>query len=603
MADDSPGKVQALRAIFSEKNKPVMGMMPPGGKIPNRPWRQSADSVVKTEAFKGKVASEQKVSLLTNTKVLSQLDKKPFLNGQLHKNLNGFSQNQLDSVLLKPAVGPKPLHLLPQSRTNSSLNLNSDSSVGVNNDENIRNRTLSDAQDCHAKSKAFGETIASFMFTNGVNNKENASTMMTDNKNKLIPPVPKPRNIQLRTNLISQTNLSQLKNSQSTEALNKSNLENSCSHLISSDNYVCKTSCNYRKRELPPAEKLGQAPLKPVKPSFLKLPLKLLSESPTFSEHCTSSKSSFLHAAPPLPQKPLPLLQEPLSLPQKPLPQKPSYPCPPRPQTSPPLPPIKSPVSNSANSSLREEIEELYEDTLLGEKKRPSSLIQEYTEEEEAEELYNDAGEVCDDAPLVPKTPKPKDLSQQCPSEYLQPNVHGSTEELYQDAEEYNQEEFYEEMPCDSNPEEQGSPLYSNNKKEIERLKREEEKRLRKEQKEKEKREKELEKLKKKFGFTGEEIPIDKGFVKADSRGGKGDLPVKKGEIVLILRMEGNPSGRWLVKNERGKIGYVELTNIEVDPLSVKSVMIIRRLSVISASEELYCEAKSEEEAIYEVTY
>lgn len=53
--------------------------------------------------------------------------------------------------------------------------------------------------------------------------------------------------------------------------------------------------------------------------------------------------------------------------------------------------------------------------------------------------------------------------------------------------------------------------------------------------------------------LTGEEIPIDDGLVKWDSRGGKGDLPVKKGETVLILRMEGNPSGKWLVKNEKGK--------------------------------------------------
>ncbi|GBN66743.1 hypothetical protein AVEN_135205-2 [Araneus ventricosus] len=170
------------------------------------------------------------------------------------------------------------------------------------------------------------------------------------------------------------------------------------------------------------------------------------------------------------------------------------------------------------------------------------------------------------------------------------------SEELYQDADEVNDDEFYEVMPCDAFSEEPGSPLYSNNKKEIERLRREEEKKLRKEQKEREKREKEMEKLKRKFGLTGDEIPIDDGLVKTDSRGNRGgDLPVKRGETVLILRMEGNPQGRWLVKNEKGKIGYVELTNIEV--------MTIRRFSVISASEELYSEARSEEEGIYEVTY
>ncbi|GBN77520.1 hypothetical protein AVEN_30961-1 [Araneus ventricosus] len=44
--------------------------------------------------------------------------------------------------------------------------------------------------------------------------------------------------------------------------------------------------------------------------------------------------------------------------------------CPPRPHTPPPLPPV-----TRTSLSLREEIEELYEDTVLEDHKRPVSLI------------------------------------------------------------------------------------------------------------------------------------------------------------------------------------------------------------------------------------
>jgi len=62
-------------------------------------------------------------------------------------------------------------------------------------------------------------------------------------------------------------------------------------------------------------------------------------------------------------------------------------------------------------------------------------------------------------------------------------------------------------------------------------------------------------------------------MVKESASKARLDIRVEKGEAVLILRMEGNPPGKWLVKNERGKIGYVELSNIAVDPDSVKLLM------------------------------
>ncbi|GFR27363.1 FYN-binding protein [Trichonephila clavata] len=620
MADDSPGKVQALRAIFAEKNKPVMGMMPPGGKMSNRPWKSTIESNEETTTFKERLISEQRSSQLM-TKVLPISVKKSELtsstNSDLHKDNNGYNE-KANKVSPKPSVGPKPSYLTQQTRTNSRSDSNLETLCDTRSDSN---RTSCDGQSLfksQAKSKAVAETIASFMFTNGFNHKTANSVLSEENnKNSAPPPLPLPRNTQMRTNQHElQTELINLCNSQNSEKLIKSEAQTLCCNIINSDNYICKSNCNFRRKELPSLEKLGPPPLKPTKPEQVVLP----------------EKYRLLKPSVPVTNSSHPPTISPPSIPQRPAPQRPAYPCPPRPHTPPPLPPLSAPVIKSS-LSLREEIEELYEDTILGEIKRPVSLIPEYTEEEENEELYNDA-EPVEENPRISITSipqKPKEPPPPCPSEYLQPNVHNSVEELYQDADEVNDDEFYEEMPCDAIAEEPGSPLYSNNKKEIEKMKREEEKKLRKEQKEKEKRDKEMEKLKRKFGLTGDEIPIDDGLVKMDSRGSRsGDLPVKKGETVLILRMEGNPQGRWLVKNEKGKIGYVELTNIEVDPLSVKSavtttedalcttpiekninwlskitacVMTIRRFSVISASEELYSEAKSEEEGIYEITY
>lgn len=79
-------------------------------------------------------------------------------------------------------------------------------------------------------------------------------------------------------------------------------------------------------------------------------------------------------------------------------------------------------------------------------------------------------------------------------------------------------------------------------------------------------------KLKKKFNLRGDEIPVSAGVVKEDHRGNRYDLFVRKGETVLILRMEGNPPGKYLAKNERSKVGFVHLDNISFDAESVKCI-------------------------------
>lgn len=77
-----------------------------------------------------------------------------------------------------------------------------------------------------------------------------------------------------------------------------------------------------------------------------------------------------------------------------------------------------------------------------------------------------------------------------------------------------------------------------------------------------------------KFGLTGLEVPLCAGVVKDDcSRKNKHDLKLKKGEVVLVLRMHGNPPGKYLAKSEKGRIGYVDLSNLRVDSQSIKMIL------------------------------
>lgn len=87
------------------------------------------------------------------------------------------------------------------------------------------------------------------------------------------------------------------------------------------------------------------------------------------------------------------------------------------------------------------------------------------------------------------------------------------------------------------------------------------------------KRLKKVRKMMERFNLTGDEIPINAGIIKEDNKGSKQDLLVKQGETVLILRMKDNPPGKWLAKNERSKIGFVDLDNVYFDTESIKAVI------------------------------
>lgn len=574
----SQANVQALVAIFRQKDQPLMGMLQPSVKINSNKslnkltlntniCDKNDNSTISPPARNSDLFDKNCKSHLINERKnsLPELGIINSLSKSTEKISPNVSPSQSAQNTMKPLIKPKPLLAQKPIKSLST---------------NFIKLPKNDSTDCKPEDK--------WNQDNGTEQNNELKQNINELVNVISQALEKSTSQQSLTNLKSASKLLEnksvltdkddtIENSTSLQSSFLTKLKfNDSSFLL--DNYVCYSNKKFKRKELPPKEKLGPAPLKPLRPLTIK-PF-------TISNVCT-------YNPPPLPERTLKQFQQSNSvsaLPTKPLRSAP--------------PPPKSIQSTKPEANLSEE-EDLYMDTATPneEKPRPVSMIPEYTEEEELgsgresfdlDELYAD-GEA--EAPLLPPYPPPMKPNKPPPAipEIL------PDEELYQDAIDPDQEEFYEEMPADLNQDEQETPLYTN-RKDQDKSRRNEEKRRRREQKEQEKREKEMAKLKKKFGLTGEEIPIDSGLVKADSHGGLFQLSVRKGEIVLILRMENNPSGKWLVKNERGKIGYVELTNIEVDADSIRSVMSLQRTSSQSTSEDLYCDAGLEE-AIYEETY
>ncbi|XP_041357451.1 axoneme-associated protein mst101(2)-like [Gigantopelta aegis] len=125
-------------------------------------------------------------------------------------------------------------------------------------------------------------------------------------------------------------------------------------------------------------------------------------------------------------------------------------------------------------------------------------------------------------------------------------------------------------------------------RKEEERKKKEKQKeekeKLAKEKKEKEKKEKEERDLKKKFKITGTEEKMSSGVILEDVKGGRHDLAVSKGDLVDIMRMDSNPTGKFLVKSEDNRWGYVESSNIQIDTDCIKE-MTSAAVHVMNSSE------------------
>lgn len=208
----------------------------------------------------------------------------------------------------------------------------------------------------------------------------------------------------------------------------------------------------------------------------------------------------------------------------------------------------------------------------------PSSPIPEYTEDEELgrrleEELYADTKE--DEAPALPPARNTRVLDPRAN------NTASPEEELYQDST-LVQEEMYEEMPLEEEKHHSSPTLLKGDVKDV---------------KTRDKKDKIYDKLRKKFGLKGTEEPLETGRVKAASRGSRLDLSLRKGESVVILRMDQNPPGKWLVRNDKGEVGYAELTNIEIMTMQTLSSGSVDR----GPTDSFLC--GEEEEAIYEETF
>ncbi|XP_067279693.1 FYN-binding protein 1 isoform X2 [Pseudorasbora parva] len=81
-------------------------------------------------------------------------------------------------------------------------------------------------------------------------------------------------------------------------------------------------------------------------------------------------------------------------------------------------------------------------------------------------------------------------------------------------------------------------------------------------QREREKKEKDAIK---KFKITPPLQVIHQVKAKADCKGGKNDLFIKKGESIDIIRITDNPEGKWLGRSQEGSIGYVKTEMVEID--------------------------------------
>ncbi|XP_026194903.1 FYN-binding protein 1 isoform X2 [Anabas testudineus] len=99
----------------------------------------------------------------------------------------------------------------------------------------------------------------------------------------------------------------------------------------------------------------------------------------------------------------------------------------------------------------------------------------------------------------------------------------------------------------------------------------EEKKRLEAEKKEQKEREKKEQDAKKKFKLVGPLEVIHQGKARVDCKGSKTDLVLRQGDSLDIIRVQGNPEGKWLGRTQDGSIGYVKTTSVEIDFNSLKN--------------------------------
>ncbi|XP_062269295.1 FYN-binding protein 1 isoform X1 [Platichthys flesus] len=169
--------------------------------------------------------------------------------------------------------------------------------------------------------------------------------------------------------------------------------------------------------------------------------------------------------------------------------------------------------------------------------RHPGSLIQE-------EEIYDDLEDL-NSAPPPPPLPLPSGH----PSQRAKEEVNDDDGDTYDDL-----EDRWEEQ-----------------EKQKEKEAKEAKKRQEAEKKEQKDREKKEQDARKKFKLVGPLEVIQQGKACVDCKGSKSDLCLKLGDSVDILRVHGNPEGKWLGRTQDGSIGYVKTVSVEIDFNSLKN--------------------------------
>ncbi|KAK0143014.1 FYN-binding protein 1 [Merluccius polli] len=113
-------------------------------------------------------------------------------------------------------------------------------------------------------------------------------------------------------------------------------------------------------------------------------------------------------------------------------------------------------------------------------------------------------------------------------------------------------------------------------------------KRLEAEKKEQKEREKKEQEARKKFKLVGPLEVMHRVKVKVDSRGGRTDLPLKKGDWVDVLRVQDNPEGKWLGRSDNGSFGYLKNDCVELDMDSLKQQLVSQPAAQQMLEQEVY---------------
>ncbi|XP_059214187.1 FYN-binding protein 1 isoform X2 [Centropristis striata] len=171
--------------------------------------------------------------------------------------------------------------------------------------------------------------------------------------------------------------------------------------------------------------------------------------------------------------------------------------------------------------------------------RHPGTMIQQ-------DDFYDDVSEFSSAPPPLPP-------STGHPSQRAKEEEEGSDEETYEDL-----DERWEEVE-------------QKQEKKREKDEKEEKKRLEAEKKEQKEREKKEQDARKRFKLVGPMEVIHQGKARVDCRGSKTDLGLKQGECLDIIRVQGNPEGKWLGRTQDGSIGYVKTTSVEIDFNTLKN--------------------------------